>query len=203
MRRSRPTPALKPQLRDVAIAVAAAGCAIAVAACGSSAKSGSTTANSSSPQFALAKCMRSHGVPNFPDPTSGPGGQGFSILKSVGSSSVTINGIAFSGPAFQAAQKACRSVGTLGAPAPLSEAQKEAFNRKGTLHPDPRRTELPRPVLRSGRVRGRYQPTDRVQPPRTSVCPRREGVRERRSQHPRRRLRRPRARVHSERSLPE
>ena len=74
--------------------------------------------------------MRSHGVPGFPDPTSGPGGQGFSILKSAGSSSVTIYRIAFSGPAFQAAQKACRSVGTLGAPAPLSEAQKEAFIAK-------------------------------------------------------------------------
>lgn len=130
MRRFRPRASLKPQLRGVAIAVAAVGCAIAVAACGSSGNSGSTTANSSSPQFALAKCMRSHGVPGFPDPTSGPGGQGFSILKSAGSSSVTIYRIAFSGPAFQAAQKACRSVGTLGAPAPLSEAQKEAFIAK-------------------------------------------------------------------------
>lgn len=74
--------------------------------------------------------MRSHGVPNFPDPISGSGGEGFSITKSAGSSSVTINGIAFSGPAFEAAQKACRSVGTLGAPAPLSEAQKEALVAK-------------------------------------------------------------------------
>ncbi len=74
--------------------------------------------------------MRSHGVPNFPDPNSGPGGQGFSIRKSAGSSSVTINGITFSGPAFQAAKKACQSVGSLGAPAPLLEAQKQAFVAK-------------------------------------------------------------------------
>jgi hypothetical protein len=103
--------------------------ASAIAACGSSSTPSSTTA-ATSPQFALAKCMRSHGVPNFPDPTSGPGGEGFSILQSAGSSSVTINGIAFSGPAFHAAQKACQSAGSLGAPAPISGAQKEAFVAK-------------------------------------------------------------------------
>ncbi len=128
----------------VTIALSVLAGASAIAACGSSGTPGSTTA-ATTPQFALAKCMRSHGVPNFPDPNSGPGGQGFSIMESVGSSSVTINGITFSGPAFQGARKACRSVGSLGAPAPLSEAQKQAFVAKAhclrthgaTNFPDP------------------------------------------------------------------
>lgn len=65
-------------------------------------------------QKALAKllkfsqCMRSHGVPNFPDPTSSANGIG-----------IRINGNSLDprSPAFQAAQRACqRYVG--GAPVP-------------------------------------------------------------------------------------
>lgn len=48
------------------IALAAATCGMAIAACGSSSNS-SRTGASVSPQVAFAVCMRSHGVPNFPD----------------------------------------------------------------------------------------------------------------------------------------
>ena len=44
----------------------------------------------------LAKCMRAHGVPNFPDPTS----QGIRISPS--------SGINLNSPAFLAAQKRCQ-----------------------------------------------------------------------------------------------
>ncbi len=54
------------------IAVAAAACAVALGACGSSGKP-SHTAASVNPQLAFAECMRSHGVPNFPDPSAGGG----------------------------------------------------------------------------------------------------------------------------------
>jgi hypothetical protein len=57
--------------------------------------------------LAFAACMRSHGVPNYPDPTFGSGGevsQGFSAK----------DGIDQSSPAFQAAQKACKANGARG-----------------------------------------------------------------------------------------
>lgn len=90
--------------------------------------------------------MRSHGVPNYPDPTQGPGGQGFSISQAIGSTTVTIDGIAFNGPAFDAAVKTCKLFGGGSAPPPVSESQKQkelAFARCMRTHgvpnfPDPR-----------------------------------------------------------------
>jgi hypothetical protein len=60
--------------------------------------------------LAMSRCMRSHGVPNFPDPKfqSGPGG-GLGIGIQLNGS-----GIDPSSPAFQAAQKDC--AGIIGAP---------------------------------------------------------------------------------------
>jgi hypothetical protein len=54
----------------------------------------------------FSACMRSHGVPNFPDPKFSNGGTSLKI----GSSS----GINPSSPQFQAAQKACQSDSPLG-----------------------------------------------------------------------------------------
>jgi hypothetical protein len=54
-----------------------------------------------------AACMRSHGVPNFPDPTELDGGFGFDLPGS---------GINPSSPAFSAAEEACSSLA--GAPQP-------------------------------------------------------------------------------------
>jgi hypothetical protein len=51
---------------------------------------------------AKARCIREHGVPNFPDPTFGPGGDG---------AGVDFGGNA-SSPAFRTAIKACAHVGT-------------------------------------------------------------------------------------------
>ena len=51
---------------------------------------------------AKARCIREHGVPNFPDPTFGPGGEGAGVLFQGNASS----------PAFQHAVKACARVGT-------------------------------------------------------------------------------------------
>ena len=50
-----------------------------------------------------AKCMRSHGVPNFPDPSSGSGGTG---TKAVG--------IDTSSPQFQAATRSCQKLLSVG-----------------------------------------------------------------------------------------
>ena len=62
------------------------------------------TATAKSQALAMSKCMRSHGVPNFPDPQfqAGPGG-------GIG---VRINGAGInpSSPAFQTAQKDCGKI---------------------------------------------------------------------------------------------
>jgi hypothetical protein len=101
------------------------GCTIALAACGSSNPASTSATGSSYSQLAAAHCMRAHGVPNFPDP--GPHG-GMTVLMSPGSSTVTIDGTPFSGPAFQAAERICHPLGIGGAGNPsVSEHQRRAL----------------------------------------------------------------------------
>lgn len=64
--------------------------------------------------LAMSRCMRSHGVPNFPDPTFGTGPGGGGTVRIGGP------GINPQSPAFQRAQRTCGSLvgGFKGAPAP-------------------------------------------------------------------------------------
>ncbi|HTX46623.1 MAG TPA: hypothetical protein VMD48_10105 [Solirubrobacteraceae bacterium] len=113
------------------------GCALALAACGSSSNP-STTSSSNGHAIGIkySDCMRSHGVPNFPDPSSGGGIQ-------ISSSS----GINPASPAFQAAQKSCGSLLPGGGPGRggTSETRKlallhlaQCMRRHGfTTFPDP------------------------------------------------------------------
>jgi hypothetical protein len=84
---------------------AALGCALAIAACGSSDPTNSTGSSRLTGQsklagaFAFAKCMRSHGVSDFPDPQVT--GNRIQIL---GANS----GINDRSPAFQSAQTSCK-----------------------------------------------------------------------------------------------
>jgi hypothetical protein len=76
----------------------AAACGLTVAACGSGGTpsgSRSTTTNLANQALAYARCMRSHGVTNFPDPSSSGG--------------VSYQG-STSSPAFKSAQTACASL---------------------------------------------------------------------------------------------
>lgn len=93
-------------LASVATAlVASAG----IAACGSGSHTGSTLAGAagSNPSqteaaqegLSFARCMRSHGVPNFPDP-SASGGINFNSVPGINASS----------PAFRTALTACRNL---------------------------------------------------------------------------------------------
>lgn len=59
---------------QLTIALAAVTCTLALAACGSSTTPTGTTASNLSSRLAFAKCMRSNGVPNFPDGPSIPDG---------------------------------------------------------------------------------------------------------------------------------
>jgi hypothetical protein len=100
-----------------AVALAGAGCALALAACGSSSNSnGRASANGGNSGIKFADCMRSHGVPNFPDPPSGGGG----IQIPAGS------GINPQSPAFQTAQNECMKLLPGGGPlhGPTSESRK-------------------------------------------------------------------------------
>jgi hypothetical protein len=109
-------------MRRVAVMSALiATCAVALAACGTS-KAPARKGTGDTKQYAAARCMRSHGVPNFPDP--GPDG-GNPVAATPGSNTITIAGIPFSGPAFTNAEKVCDPLG-LGSPRPaISEHQKE------------------------------------------------------------------------------
>jgi hypothetical protein len=102
--------------RDLSITSAAVIGAVALAACGSSNK---PVASNADQGIELAQCMRSHGVPNFPDIPAGGG-----IDFSPGS------GINPRSPAFQAAQQACRRYApTKGPPPAMTQSQRQAAFR--------------------------------------------------------------------------
>jgi hypothetical protein len=95
----------------LSIALVAIGATVAVAACGSS----NTTSKSAHHDAFLAysRCMRSHGVPNFPDPSPGGG-----IQLSSGMNPLS--------PAFKAAQASCHPLlpgGGPGAAHPTAQAK--------------------------------------------------------------------------------
>jgi hypothetical protein len=83
--------------RRIAVVIA---CGALIAACGSSSKPTTNAAKGYSQALAFSKCMRAHGVSNFPDPSTSGGG----VQLSIGPSS----GINPQAPAFQAAQQSCQ-----------------------------------------------------------------------------------------------
>ena len=115
----------------LAAALVTAGCAVTLCACGSSGGSGqiaagATTAAGDASPMGLSQCMRRHGINNFPDPGNGPGGEGLSISATPGSPALTVQGITFSGPAFEKAEKACSRYLTPKGPPPQLSAEQRA-----------------------------------------------------------------------------
>ena len=136
-------------VRQATSSVFSFGTVLALAACGSSG-SGRTTPGAN-PQFLMAACMRSHGVANFPDPTTGSGGgEGFSVAQTPGSSALSVDGVVFSGPTFQAAVKTCRFFGGGSGPPRLTEAQKKAFIAKARCIREHGVPSFPDPVFGPG-----------------------------------------------------
>jgi hypothetical protein len=117
------------QITPVVTGLLAAGCALTLAGCGGAGYNSAASTNpSTNSPLLLSDCMHAHGIKNFPDPTNGPGGPGLSLATSPGSSSTVIaGGIMFSGPAFEAAAKACAKLlpGGGGPPPPPTEKQKQ------------------------------------------------------------------------------
>jgi hypothetical protein len=113
--------------------IAAVGCTIALVACGGSANysAAGTTNPSANSALELSQCMHSHGIKNFPDPTnSAGGGPGLSLSTTPGTGTVNADGITFSGPAFEAAAKACAKLlpgGGGPAPAPTAQQKRRAL----------------------------------------------------------------------------
>ena len=99
--------------RCLLIVLAAFSFALALAACGGSSKPSSAGkgASSGTAGLAFSRCMRSHGVPNFPDPNVAGGG--FQVNVSGYHASVSIGdipGINMRSPAFVAANLACQEL---------------------------------------------------------------------------------------------
>ena len=109
-------------MKWTAAMTAVLGLAVLAAGCGGS-KSPSPAGGSSSAVFAkflaYSRCIRSHGISEFPDPTTSPGGVvGINVNGGPGSDLNKHN------PRFKAAHQACRSLepgGTSGTPQQSSQ----------------------------------------------------------------------------------
>jgi hypothetical protein len=99
-------------------ALGVTGCALVIAGCGSSAPSSSTGTTSSYAQgIKYSDCMRSHGVPNYPDPAAGGGAPQPSSATNERS------------PAYQSAQKVCAHLHPgSDTPSPISAAQRTGMS---------------------------------------------------------------------------
>jgi len=103
----------------VAAALLAAGCGSGSA---SGSRASSEAANTGSQALDYARCMRSHGVPNFPDPGSAGASNtflGIALPASINPQS----------PAFQSANNTCKKVLSAGGVAkpPITAQQKQAL----------------------------------------------------------------------------
>jgi hypothetical protein len=107
------------------VVAAAMSAVLVLSSCGGGSGSnnavGATTEspNSSSSPVGMSRCMRAHGLANFPDPTATAGGEGFpgGVARSI-TGTLVVNGITFSGPVAAAAEKACARFFTPSGPPP-------------------------------------------------------------------------------------
>jgi hypothetical protein len=122
------TKALTDQGRPLGLALAGLGCALSIAACGSTNSSTESASNPSTQLLTFSECMRSHGVPSFPDPN----GQGIHIGPG--------SGIDPASPAFRTARSACSKLLPGGGP--------------GNQHPTAQQIEMARQLSECMRRHG-------------------------------------------------
>jgi hypothetical protein len=125
------------------------GCALTLAACGRSGApttASGTAAAGATPALAYVRCLRSHGVPNFPDPAAG------GRLPNIP------NDIDTAAPAFRSAQNACANLAPgaggsrAGTPSwmPRLLAVADCMRRHGLQNfPDPMTSPPPAPAPES------------------------------------------------------
>ena len=106
-----PRPRLAQDARLIAVVIVAAAVMAGITTACSSSSSSSPShasgqalghASSSGGVLAFSACMRSHGVPNFPDPTSGSNGNSVELQPG--------SGIDPNSPQYQSAMHACQSL---------------------------------------------------------------------------------------------
>ena len=132
-------PHRRPRLAAAALVVALAGVAVLASACGggspsagvshlgsttsttAASGSGSTGSGKNGGLLAYSQCMRSHGLPDFPDPNS----QGVIEGKSSSASGGNTSDLNPNSPTYQAAQKACQKYAS-GGTTPADQAQQLA-----------------------------------------------------------------------------
>lgn len=146
-RRARPAGAL--------VGVLAAAVVLLAACSGSSGSSSPTTAGpgsgspGSSPSgglLAYSKCMRSHGLTNFPDPNS----QG--VIEGKSSSASGGSGINPNSPTYQAAQKACQKYASGGTtPADQKQQLNQALKYSACMRSHGV-TNFPDPTVVNGQI---------------------------------------------------
>jgi len=143
----------------VAIALLAAGL---VAGCGGGAHASSPTKVISS-ALAYANCMRSHGVPDFPDPN----GKGeFRIQAVQVNNGVTTRDLTASSPAFQAAERVCGSFGSAGRQVTAAQ-EKQEFQKTLKAAECMRANGIPNypdPKFIDGSIYGNYNPSLNINP---------------------------------------
>jgi hypothetical protein len=94
------------------LALVAIGTTLAVAACGSTSNQDTSSATADQ-ALEYVRCLRSHGVPNFPDPS--PGGRLPNVPQSINTAA----------PAFRSAQDACAKL-MPGASGPAAASDNES-----------------------------------------------------------------------------
>lgn len=107
-----------PLPRRLSLAATITGCVLALSACGTADSKSSHSGGRSTGFLAFSECMRSHGVPNFPDPSPG------------GGIHVAVDSINPSSPSVKTAQARCHKLLPGGGPPQgVTEQQKEQLVR--------------------------------------------------------------------------
>jgi hypothetical protein len=116
----RPAPRQRPLRRAAALGAMVTASALLATACGGGRGSPAMAADTSGQALKYSQCMRSHGLPGFPDPDS-QGGLMFTPKDHLNPGS----------PQFQLAQRACQHLAPGGPPTSLTAAQLRQATRQG------------------------------------------------------------------------
>ena len=136
-------PSVGPRCLRLRYQLAAVACGLLLVACGTSGRPRPTAAGADL-ALRFARCMRAHGVPNFPDPEAGGGG--FQLGSGIDPRS----------PAFQSAHRACaqRMPGSRGGPQATESQFRAALRFSQCMRghgfpgfPDPTRSDSGRPPI--------------------------------------------------------
>jgi hypothetical protein len=118
------------RLRQAGTLAIATAITLLATACGGGSPSSSSTSNVAgaksagyAAQLAYSRCMRSHGVPDFPDPQHNASGTGISVSGGGGN-----QGVDTSSPEYQSASSACRHLLPNGGAATSQQANQGQLN---------------------------------------------------------------------------